>query len=208
VAAIQTLLYVLPKLSGVHVPFCEIRCFVCEQTPSSIWPPSPGNKKRPGRGGGGSCQFNRRGSPARNRRPILTSLPSTSSLHRPSPHSSSTSGNSKDVSVCGSGAEQGFSYDLGAGDRIRIGQSSNTFDSQHTLRYGGPYPGDLEVDCVDEPDTSELTYTNKGTSALAVYFLVAAYASDVAGDFVLAWTIDTPSMAPPPCVPDLAVFSL
>ena len=61
---------------------------------------------------------------------------------------------------------------------------------------------------MDEPDTSELTYTNKGTSALAVYFLVAAYTSDGAGDFVLAWTIDTPSMAPPPCVPDLAVFSL
>ena len=95
--------------------------------------------------------------------------------------------------MCGSGPEQGFKYDLGPGERIRIHQVSNTFDSKHTLRYGGEYPGDEVVGCADEPDESELSYVNTGNSTLPVYFLVDSYYAGGQGDFVLAWTVDTPS---------------
>ena len=109
-----------------------------------------------------------------------------------SPYSGSTSGNSNDVDVCGNGADQGFSYILRPGQRIIIGQISNTFDSMHTLRYGGDYPSDSEVDCVDDPDTTTLSYTNSEALVVAVYFVVDAYSSSGAGDFVLAWEISVP----------------
>ena len=108
-----------------------------------------------------------------------------------SPYSGSTTGNSDDVDVCGSGAEEGFFALLGPGSTITIGQTSNTFDSKHTLRYGGAYPGDNVVQCVDDPDESQLSFTNSGDANMPVYFLVEAYSSSsVGGDFVLAWSGD------------------
>ena len=107
-----------------------------------------------------------------------------------SPYSGSTTGNSDDVAVCGSGAEQGFAGILEPGSTITIGQASNTFDSKHTLRYGGVYPGDNVVDCVDYPDTATLSFTNAGNANVPVYFLVDAYSSRDGGDFVVAWSGD------------------
>jgi hypothetical protein len=106
-----------------------------------------------------------------------------------SPYSGSTSGNSDDVDVCGSGAEQGFAGFLEPGSTITIGQTSNTFDSKHTLRYGGLYPGDKVVQCVDDPDTATLSFTNAGNANVPVYFLVDAYSGSGGGDFLLAWKI-------------------
>jgi hypothetical protein len=105
-----------------------------------------------------------------------------------SPYSGSTTGNSDDVAVCGSGAEQGFAGILEPGSTITIGQTSNTFDSKHTLRYGGGYPGDNVVDCVDDPDTATLSFTNAGDANVPVYFIVDAYSGS--GDFVVAWSGD------------------
>ena len=107
-----------------------------------------------------------------------------------SPYSGSTTGNSDDVAVCGSGAEQGFTGILEPGSTITIGQMSNTFDSKHTLRYGGVYPGDNVVQCVDDPDTAELSFTNAGNANVRVYFLVDACSSSDGGDFVVAWSGD------------------
>ena len=107
-----------------------------------------------------------------------------------SPYSGSTTGNSDDVAVCGSGAEQGFAGILEPGSTITIGQTSNTFDSKHTLRYGGVYPGDNVVDCVDDPDEAELSFTNAGNANVPVYFFVDAYSSSGGGDFVVAWSGD------------------
>ena len=107
-----------------------------------------------------------------------------------SPYSGSTIGNSDDVGVCGSSADQGFGALLTPGSTITIGQTTNTFDSQHTLRYGGAYPGDNVVECVDDPDTKELSYTNTGDHSVPVYFIVDAYSSSGAGDFVLVWSGD------------------
>ena len=108
-----------------------------------------------------------------------------------SPFSGSTIGNLDEVSVCGNGPEQGFRYDLGPGERISI-QQSNTFDSKHTLRYGGAYPGDTEVKCAyyyyDDP---EMAYWNSGNVTVPVYFIVDGHYSSEGG-FVLEWTVDTP----------------
>jgi hypothetical protein len=92
--------------------------------------------------------------------------------------------------VCGSGAEQGFAGILEPGSTITIGQTSNTFDSKHTLRYGGVYPGDNVVDCVDDPDTAELSFTNAGDANVPVFFVVDAFSSSGGGDFVVAWSGD------------------
>ena len=81
-----------------------------------------------------------------------------------SPYSGSITGNGDEVDVCGSGPEQGFSIVLQPDQRVRVNQASNTFDSKHTLRYGGSYPGESEVSCVDDPDLSQLTYTNDGST--------------------------------------------
>jgi hypothetical protein len=114
-----------------------------------------------------------------------------------SPYSGSTTGNSNDVAVCGShsGAEQGFAGVLEPGSTITIGQTSNTFDSKHTLRYGGVYPGDNVVGCVDNPDEAELSFTNAGNANVPVYFIVDSYSTTWAstsggGDFVVAWSGD------------------
>ena len=77
------------------------------------------------------------------------------------------------------------------------GQTSNTFDSKHTLRYGGAYPGESEVSCVDDPDTSKLTYMNTEAVPVDVYFVVDPYSSSTTGgDFVLEWEISTPGTSP------------
>ena len=108
-----------------------------------------------------------------------------------SPYAASINGNNGDeVSVCGDGRDQGFSFVLEPGRMISIKQQANNFDSKHTLRYGGRYPGESEVACVDDPETSELAYTNYETVAVKVYFVVDEYSlSDISSDFLLEWEI-------------------
>ena len=107
-----------------------------------------------------------------------------------SPYSGSTIGNSDDVAVCGQGADEGFGALLAPGSTITVRQTSNTFDSRHTLRHGGVYPGDVVVACVDDPDTNAMSYTNYGDFIVPVYFIIDAYSSSGAGDFVLVWSGD------------------
>jgi hypothetical protein len=105
-----------------------------------------------------------------------------------SPYSGSTSSNADGISGnCGSGPEQGFSYVLAPGYRIVITQTSNHFDSMHTLRHGGQYPGEVSVDCVDDPDESQMEFTNEELSDVKVYFIVSSSSSGEAGAFTLEW---------------------
>jgi hypothetical protein len=115
--------------------------------------------------------------------------PSFSLPVRHSPYNGSIVGNSDDVSACGNGPDQGFSYMLQPGERIRVGQTSNTFDSRHSLRIGGVYPGDVEGVCTKEPDFQKETYANFGTSGVAVHFIVDTWSANDVGDFVLEWTV-------------------
>ena len=121
-----------------------------------------------------------------------------------SPYAASITGNGDEVSVCrGTGPEQGFSIVLQPGQRISIGQVSNTFGSTYTLRHGGMYPGESEVSCEyhygpSPPDPlEESTYTNNGILAVNVYFVVdthSIYTKDHFGSFELAWVIDIPGI--------------
>jgi hypothetical protein len=107
------------------------------------------------------------------------------------PYSGSTLGNADQMGVCGSGPEQGFSYVLAPGGRIVIGQKSNNFDSMHTLRYGGQFPGEVLVSCIDDPDETKIEFSNTGVKAVTVYFIIDGY--DDAGKFKLEWDVQCPA---------------
>ncbi len=108
-----------------------------------------------------------------------------------SPYRGSTSGNPNDISICGNGPEQGFSYVLAPGHGIAIGQTSTSFYSMHTLRHGGQFPGEVLVDCVDAPDESPMVFVNDGVEDVTIYFIVDAFSSGEAGAFTLEWLFYT-----------------
>jgi surface protein len=85
--------------------------------------------------------------------------------------------------------EQGFSFVLAPGRGITIGQTSNSFGSMHTLRHGGPYPGEVSIACIEDPeDESQKTdFSNAGVEDVTVYFIVDAFRSGEAGVFTLEW---------------------
>jgi surface protein len=108
-----------------------------------------------------------------------------------SPYTGSTVGNPNDISVCGNGPEQGFSHVLAPGHGIAIGQTSTSFDSKHTLRHGGQYPGQMLVACVNAPDDSPMAFVNDGVEDVTVYFIVDASSSGEAGAFTVEWLLYT-----------------
>jgi hypothetical protein len=103
-----------------------------------------------------------------------------------SPYRGSTSGNPNGISLCGNGPEQGFSYVLAPGHGIAIGQTSTSFDSMHSLRHGGPYPGDVSVACVDASDESPMAFVNDGVEDVTVYFIFRGV-----GAFTVEWRLYT-----------------
>ena len=108
-----------------------------------------------------------------------------------SPYRGSTSGNPSDINLCGNGPEQGFSYVLAPGQGIAIGQTSTSFDSMHTLRHGGQYPGEVLVDCVDSPDKNPIEFLNDGVEDATVYYIVSGQGQTKAGAFTLEWLLYT-----------------
>ena len=128
--------------------------------------------------------------------PDLASL-----FHFPSPYSSSTIGAAPSSTFggrCGPPVfgHQQFSYDLGPGERIRIGYSTaSEWNSVRSLWYGGAYPGDIRAGaCLRHSDTLDSTFQNLGTTVVAVYFGVGydgvANSPSPEGDFVLEWSIE------------------
>jgi hypothetical protein len=109
----------------------------------------------------------------------------------PNRYRGSTAGNPNAITLCGNGPEQAFSYVLAPGHGIAIGLTSTSFDSTHTLRHGGQFPGEVSVDCVDAPDESPLEFLNDGMEDVAVYFIVDASSSGEAGAFTVEWRFYT-----------------
>jgi hypothetical protein len=107
------------------------------------------------------------------------------------PYRGSTLGKPNDISLCGNGPEQGFWYVLAPGHGIAIGQTFSSFDSMHTLRHGGTYPGKVSVACVDAPDESPIEFLNDGVEDATVYFIIDASSSGEAGAFTLEWLLYT-----------------
>jgi hypothetical protein len=66
-----------------------------------------------------------------------------------SPYTGYTDGNMDDVSICGTGPDQGFALLLEPGGSLRISLTSSSFRSAYMLRHGGEYPGSSEVSCSD-----------------------------------------------------------
>src|SRR5690554_1835111 len=107
------------------------------------------------------------------------------------PYSGSTSLASNDYSLCGMGSsrEMVFYYDLEVGESLVVGQVSNSFDSRHTLRWGGACPGTTEIACVDDPDTAPVGWTNTTEERQRVWFMLGGFNSSAFGDFVLDWQV-------------------
>jgi ankyrin repeat protein len=79
-----------------------------------------------------------------------------------------------------------FTLDVPPGATIWFKQTSNEYDSMHELRYGGDCPGHVLVQCVDDPDTTPVHWTNTLTSAQPVYYVQSGFAT-AEGTFTLEW---------------------
>ncbi len=114
-----------------------------------------------------------------------------------SPYDGSTSSMNNDFSFCGMGSSNDFIcyYDVEPNATIDIWMSSDTYDSKHSMRYGGSCPGSTEIDCVDDPDDGHITWTNTTGSLERVWYIVAGYSS-YSGDFVLEWNYTAPPACP------------
>lgn len=90
---------------------------------------------------------------------------------------------------------------LPPGYRIDIGLTSNTFDSITQLAHSGACPGITVAQCVDDPDTALLTFTNTLTSATTIYFIVSGF--DAAyGNFTFSYTVSDSGSTPTPLQDD------
>lgn len=116
-----------------------------------------------------------------------------------SPYTSTTTGANNDFSVCSMSSSEDliFYIDLPNGETLTIGQTSNTYDSRHTLRYGGSCPGTTEIVCTDDPDTQTEVWTNTTGSTQRVYWIQGGFSTND-GDFTLAWSA-TGACTPPTC---------
>ena len=80
---------------------------------------------------------------------------------------------------------------MNPGDTLTIGQTSNGFDSRHQLAYGGACPGTTPIECLDDPDTQSISWTNNFDVVKRVYFMIDGFPlhSSNYGDFNIEWEI-------------------
>jgi hypothetical protein len=118
-----------------------------------------------------------------------------------SPISSTTAtvGLTNDFSIaCGTAStntanDRIYYIDVPAGYVLTIGQTTNAYDSQHYLRYGGTCPGDNVIICYDD-DFSEVgteVWTNSTGITQRVWWIQDGYGS-ATGTFTLAWSLALP----------------
>ena len=118
-----------------------------------------------------------------------------------SPLTATTAGRHSNFSGCGATAGRTFKFYavLPPGKTLTVGQTSNAFDSKHSVFWSESadptvYPsGSEDAQCVDDPDTRSMTMTNAGTAARKAWFVVGGYSASEAGAFTLAWTISSTS---------------
>ncbi|RPH92849.1 hypothetical protein EHM69_11850, partial [candidate division KSB1 bacterium] len=94
------------------------------------------------------------------------------------------------------GSDMVFKMDVADGQQGEIWQSSNAFDSRHSLRWNGACPGTNVIDCQDTPDEKKLRFVNHTGSTQTIYFTVSYYGSALTcGAFKLAWHLQNTSDA-------------
>jgi hypothetical protein len=83
-----------------------------------------------------------------------------------------------------------FGFRVPANRKIYVRQNYNNFDSRHSMRLSCT---DLtpSIGCIDDPDTTRMTYVNCATVADTVFFIVGGYydGDTYCGDFKLEWLV-------------------
>jgi hypothetical protein len=120
-----------------------------------------------------------------------------------SPYSSTTTGKNNDFTIdFGSSSEDMIFYiDLPNGASITIGQTVNSYDSKHELRYGlptGACPGATKIVSDDDPDIQNHSWTNSTGVTQRVYWLQGGWSTSD-GAFTLGWTVTGSPCTPPTC---------
>jgi len=117
-----------------------------------------------------------------------------------SPYTSTTTSYYNDYTGCWSTSysapDRVFYIDVADGATLQIGQSTNSFDSQHYVGYGSTSGitcplGDVQIDCVDS-DLTISTWTNTTGVTKRVYYLLDGYFAYSYGSFTLTWTYTLP----------------
>lgn len=113
-----------------------------------------------------------------------------------SPYAATTTGYLPNYyNFCGNYApDRVFYIDVPEGHKIEIQQVSNTYDSQHSMRYGGACPGAYEIVCVNDSDTRVESWLNLTGHPERVYWINGAYYRDGHGDFILRWELTKPDI--------------
>lgn len=105
-----------------------------------------------------------------------------------SPYSNSTVGDNNDFSTCGGSAGDHIYYmDVPVGSTFEIQQTTNSFDSQQSLTYGGACPGSTTLYCTDS-DLATFTWQNCTGSTQRVYWINDGYSTGE-GSYTFEWSL-------------------
>ncbi|MBL4736423.1 MAG: hypothetical protein JKY18_14005, partial [Flavobacteriales bacterium] len=120
-----------------------------------------------------------------------------------SPYSESTTGAANDFSFCVMNLAEDhiYYYDLPDASTLTIQQTTNNYDSRHSLRYGGACPGSTEIVCTDDPDTKVESWQNCTGSTQRVYWIQSGYSAND-GNYTLSWSVTAGSCPVPPANDD------
>jgi GEVED domain len=117
-----------------------------------------------------------------------------------SPYTGTTAGAADNFSSpCASGntSPDLFYYiNVPNGYKLTIGQTTNDYDSENYIGYGGGCPGSsTQIACYDDPDDTTTNWTNSTGSAQTVYYVQDGYSDATKfGGFTLAWSLTPPAI--------------
>ncbi len=109
-----------------------------------------------------------------------------------SPYTSTTDGLTANVTtVCGAptGPDGVLFIDVPNNFILTIGQTSNAYDSEVSVAYGGACPGTTQIACFDDPDIQNITFNNSTGSLQRVYWVQSGWNSTAFGAYTLAWSL-------------------
>ncbi len=114
------------------------------------------------------------------------------------PYSGTTAGyNATFTNTCSFGnssPDRVFYIDVPTDYTLTIGQTSNAYDSENVVAYGGACPGNTIIDCFDDPDDKTVVWENTTGSTQRVYWIQDGFSSTGnAGAFTLAWSLTEPA---------------
>ena len=81
-----------------------------------------------------------------------------------------------------------FTYFLPPGGTISLQQTWNDYDSYHELRYGESCPGSNVIQCIDDSDSTAVTWTNTESTVQQIFY-VQSGSSAGEGIFTLTWNV-------------------